>query len=49
MVEAIRGSSMVFVAVGTPTNQDGSKDLRAVTQVANTIGSTMSGSKTVVI
>ncbi|MCH8283080.1 MAG: hypothetical protein IIC20_00705 [Chloroflexi bacterium] len=38
---------MEFAAAITLTNQDGSMDLRAVTEVANTMGLTMSSPKTV--
>ena len=47
--EAIGGSSLIFIAVGTPSNQDGSTDLRAMTRVADTIARTIHSPKTVVV
>ena len=39
--EAIRQSEVVFIAVGTPPDEDGSADLRHVLAVAETIGRSM--------
>jgi UDPglucose 6-dehydrogenase len=39
--EAIEGSAVVFIAVGTPPGEDGSADLRYVLAVADQIGTTM--------
>ena len=39
--EAIKGSAVVFIAVGTPTGENGSADLKYVLAVANQIGNTM--------
>ena len=39
--EAIRQSEVVFIAVGTPPDEDGSADLRHVLAVADTIGHSM--------
>jgi UDPglucose 6-dehydrogenase len=36
--EAIRGSSVIFIAVGTPQDEDGSADLSHVLDVAHVIG-----------
>lgn len=46
--EAIHGSLIVFIAVGTPPNDDGSTDLSYVEQVAREIGRNMDGYKVVV-
>lgn len=46
--EAIRGSLVVFIAVGTPPAEDGSTDLGYVEQVAREIGRNMNGFKVVV-
>lgn len=35
---AVKGASVVFIAVGTPPGEDGSADLKYVLQVANTVG-----------
>jgi len=39
--DAIKRSEVVFIAVGTPPDEDGSADLRHVLDVADTIGRTM--------
>ena len=44
----VNHGEVLFVAVGTPSGEDGGADLRAVRSVAETIGSTMSGEKVVV-
>ncbi|AKT39581.1 UDP-glucose dehydrogenase family protein [Chondromyces crocatus] len=44
---AIRGAEVVFIAVGTPSAEDGSADLSAVYAVAETIGKTLEGYKVV--
>ncbi|RZK58020.1 MAG: UDP-glucose/GDP-mannose dehydrogenase family protein [Pedobacter sp.] len=36
--KAVKGASVVFIAVGTPPGEDGSADLKYVLQVANTVG-----------
>jgi UDPglucose 6-dehydrogenase len=41
--ESIQGSEVVFIAVGTPPGEDGSADLKYVLNVADEIGTTMSG------
>ena len=46
---AVRESSMVFIAVGTPASENGSADTRALFQVADTIGQAMESHKTVVL
>lgn len=48
MAEAVQGSEVVFIAVGTPQDMDGSADLRYVLGVAATIGKHMDGPKIVV-
>lgn len=40
--EAIQGSDVAFIAVGTPPGEDGSADLKYVLAVADEIGKTMS-------
>jgi len=46
--EAIRDSEMIFIAVGTPSNQGGSADLTAVWAVAKTIAENLNSYKIVV-
>ena len=45
---AVRASEVVFIAVGTPSDEDGSADLVHVLGVARTIGESMNGEKVVV-
>ena len=45
---AVRQSEIVFIAVGTPQDEDGSADLRHVLAVADGIGRAMDGYKVVV-
>jgi len=45
---AIRGAQVVFIAVGTPSKEDGSADLRFVRQVAASIGEHLNDYKVVV-
>jgi UDPglucose 6-dehydrogenase len=44
----VRASQIVFIAVGTPTGEDGSADLRYVLDVARDIGRAMNGYKVIV-
>ena len=46
--EAVRSSEVLFIAVGTPQDQDGSADLTYVVQVAEGIAKAMNGFKVVV-
>ncbi len=46
---AIREARVVFIAVGTPMDEDGSADLRHVLAVARTIGQNLNGFKVVVL
>lgn len=46
--EAVRASDIVFIAVGTPPDEDGSADLQHVLAVARTIGQNMNRPKIVV-
>ncbi len=46
---AIRSSQVVFIAVGTPQDEDGSADLRHVLAVADEIGKNMTDRKVVVL
>jgi UDPglucose 6-dehydrogenase len=45
---AVRESDVLFIAVGTPQDEDGSADLQHVLHVAATIGANMDGEKVVV-
>jgi len=46
--KGVKGSQIVFIAVGTPTGEDGSADLRHVLEVARQIGKSMNGYKVIV-
>src|SRR6478609_698536 len=46
--KGVRGSQIIFIAVGTPTGEDGSADLRHVLDVAREIGRSMNGYKVIV-
>lgn len=46
--EVARESEVIFIAVGTPPDEDGSADLRYVLDVARVIGSSMDGERVVV-
>ncbi|MCB0346546.1 MAG: UDP-glucose/GDP-mannose dehydrogenase family protein [Bdellovibrionales bacterium] len=48
IVSAIESSEVIFIAVGTPQDEDGSADLKYVLQVAKSIGQHMNGPKIVV-
>jgi UDPglucose 6-dehydrogenase len=48
VAEAVRTSDVIFIAVGTPTDEDGSADLQYVLEVARVIGRSMNGRKLVV-
>jgi len=45
--ESVRASDIIFIAVGTPPDEDGSADLQHVLAVARTIGQSMLGEKIV--
>jgi UDPglucose 6-dehydrogenase len=45
---AVRASEVIFIAVGTPPDEDGSADLKHVLDVARTIGEAMNGEKIVI-
>ncbi|MEW9702172.1 UDP-glucose/GDP-mannose dehydrogenase family protein [Paenibacillus sp. SI8] len=47
--QAFRANEVIFISVGTPSQPDGSADLRFVKQVAEDIGQGMNGYKLVVI
>ena len=47
--ETVRRSLVIFIAVGTPQDEDGSADLRHVLEVAQGIGKAMNGDKIIVI
>jgi UDPglucose 6-dehydrogenase len=46
--EAVRASEIIFVAVGTPQDEDGSADMTHVLAVADAIGRAMDGYKVIV-
>ncbi len=46
--DAIRQSQVIFIAVGTPSNNDGSADLRQVEEVAKEIARNFNGYKVIV-
>lgn len=46
--EAVQSSQIIFIAVGTPPDEDGSADLQYVLAVAKDIGTYMNGFKVVV-
>ena len=46
--KAIRGSTIVFIAVGTPQGEDGSADLQHVLEVAREVARAMNGYKVIV-
>ena len=48
VVDAVRRSLVCFIAVGTPTGDDGSADLKAVMAVARDIGRAMEGYRVIV-
>jgi UDPglucose 6-dehydrogenase len=48
LVKAVQDSDIIFIAVGTPPDQDGSADLQNVLAVAATIGKAMNDSKIIV-
>ncbi len=47
--DGVVSSSVIFIAVGTPSKEDGSADLRAVEEVAKEIARYMDGYKVVVV
>src|SRR4030043_768792 len=47
--DGVASSLVIFIAVGTPSNDDGSADLRAVEEVAKEVARHMDGYKVVVI
>src|SRR5918992_6271453 len=48
LAQGVRASEIIFIAVGTPTGEDGSADLQHVTGVARDIARAMNGYKVVV-
>lgn len=48
VAQAIKDNDVIFIAVGTPPDEDGSADLKHVAAVAKTIGENMNGFKVVV-
>ena len=48
LAQAVDGADAVFIAVGTPQDQDGSADMRFVLEVAESIARAMNGRKIVV-
>jgi UDPglucose 6-dehydrogenase len=47
--EGVKSSLVIFIAVGTPSNDDGSADLKFVEEVAETIARHMEGYKVIVM
>ncbi len=45
---AVANSDYIFIAVGTPADEDGSADLKYVLQVAETIGQLMTARKVII-
>lgn len=48
VTHAVQDSVVIFIAVGTPPEEDGSADLRHVLEVARTIGESMNAEKIVI-
>ncbi len=48
IVESVKASDIIFIAVGTPPDEDGSADLKHVLAVARAIGQAMNGEKIVI-
>jgi UDPglucose 6-dehydrogenase len=48
IAEAVAESEMIFIAVGTPPDEDGSVDMTHVLAAANSVAETMSGPKIIV-
>ncbi|HEY0672512.1 MAG TPA: UDP-glucose/GDP-mannose dehydrogenase family protein [Longimicrobiales bacterium] len=48
IAEAVRNSQVIFIAVGTPPDEDGSADLKHVLEVAAAIGDHMNAEKVVI-
>src|SRR5919204_394255 len=48
LARGVRSSQIIFIAVGTPTGEDGSADLKHVLTVAREIGRAMNGYKVIV-
>ena len=48
VIQAVQASNLIFIAVGTPPDEDGSADLRHVLDVSRVVGRAMNGEKIVV-
>ena len=48
IAEAVKASGIIFIAVGTPPDEDGSADLQHVLEAAKTIGRAMDGERIVI-
>ena len=46
--ESVRASEVIFIAVGTPPDEDGSADLQHVLEAAKTVGASMDGERIVI-
>lgn len=49
LADGVRGSEVIFIAVGTPSLEDGSADTRAVESLATEIGKLLTGSAVIVV
>jgi UDPglucose 6-dehydrogenase len=47
--ESVKSSLVIFIAVGTPSSDDGSADLKFIEEVAKEIGRSMDGYKVIVV
>jgi UDPglucose 6-dehydrogenase len=48
VAEAVRAGQVIFIAVGTPPDEDGSADLQHVLSVARVVGENLNGEKVVI-
>ena len=48
VTQAVQASTVIFIAVGTPSGEDGSADLRYVLEVSRAVGKAMNGEKVVI-
>ena len=48
LIQAVQASAVIFIAVGTPSGEDGSADLQHVLEVSRVIGEAMNGEKVII-